>query len=182
MNGHFSVKSLLFYGTMIGGVVILFRVVSWYGETNLKAPPNVAGNYLSKQPLPGCPESTRFVLTIQQSGIYLYGGLQLVEASQASTPQNTTASPQEDLPLRGLFAQQISLTGSTRLPATCALADATIGSRTQTASRQIPITVQGQISGAKTTTLVGKMTLGSLDLPEFTAIREQSNSQSNNPH
>lgn len=39
MSSHFSPKSLLFYGTMIGSVAILFRVVSGYGEANLKAPP-----------------------------------------------------------------------------------------------------------------------------------------------
>ena len=34
---HLSLKSLAFYGIAIGSVALLFKVVSAYGETNLKA-------------------------------------------------------------------------------------------------------------------------------------------------
>ncbi|NJK77025.1 MAG: hypothetical protein HC786_17625 [Richelia sp. CSU_2_1] len=42
---HLSFKSLVFYGMAIGSVSLLFKVVTACGETNLKAPPAIAGNY-----------------------------------------------------------------------------------------------------------------------------------------
>lgn len=167
MSSHFSPKSLLFYGTMIGSVAILFRVVSWYGEKNLTAPPNVAGQYISEQSLPGCPESTRLALTIQQSGVYLYGALRLVESSQASA-QLSPSSVKEDLTLRGLLEQQVSLTGSAFLPATCQLpGDATTTSNTNSQSNPIPITIQGIVSKPEQAEFIGEITLGSLNLRQF---------------
>lgn len=74
--GHFNLKSLTFYGVMIGSVLVLFKIVSVYGESSLKAPPNIAGNYLlEKENLPDCLKSEKLSLAIAQSGIYLTGRL-----------------------------------------------------------------------------------------------------------
>jgi hypothetical protein len=35
---HFNAKTLSFYGIAIGSVLLLFKTVSAYGETKLKAP------------------------------------------------------------------------------------------------------------------------------------------------
>jgi len=71
---HFNLKSLAFYSVMIGSVLVLFNRVSVYGESSLKAPPNISGNYLlESQNLPDCLKSEKLNLAIAQSVIYLTG-------------------------------------------------------------------------------------------------------------
>jgi len=73
---HLSLKSLAFYGIAIGSVSLLFKVVTAYGEANLKAPPAIAGSYrFDAKNLPDCLKSDALVLTIEQSGVYLSGHL-----------------------------------------------------------------------------------------------------------
>ncbi len=73
---HLSLKSLAFYGVAIGSVALLFKVVSAYGETNLKAAPAIGGSYrFDAKNLPECLKSDSLVLTIEQSGVYLSGNL-----------------------------------------------------------------------------------------------------------
>jgi hypothetical protein len=77
---HFNRKSLMFYGVAIGSVLVLFKAVSAYGETNLKAPQLIAGNYrLDIQGAPECLGSGTIDLNIEQSGIYLFGNLSVNE-------------------------------------------------------------------------------------------------------
>lgn len=76
MSSHFNLKTLSFYGIAIGSVVILFNVVSAYGEANIKAPPAINGNYrLKTQNLPECVKTEDLILNLQQSGIYLNASL-----------------------------------------------------------------------------------------------------------
>jgi hypothetical protein len=76
MSSHFNLKSLVFYGSAIGAVVILFSVVTAYGEAQLKAPIQIKGRYqIAAQDLPGCLKSKQLLLMIEQSGIYLNGSL-----------------------------------------------------------------------------------------------------------
>ncbi len=76
MGSHFNLKSLSFYGGAIAFVVVLFSVVTAYGEANLKAPQKIDGRYqISAPDLPGCLKSDQLVLLVQQSGIYLTGSL-----------------------------------------------------------------------------------------------------------
>jgi hypothetical protein len=76
MGNHFTLKSLSFYGVAIAFVVILFSVVTTYGEANLKAPQKIDGRYqIPAQDLPGCLKSEQLILLVQQSGIYLTGSL-----------------------------------------------------------------------------------------------------------
>lgn len=190
MSSHFSPKSLLFYGTMIGSVAILFRVASWYGEANLKAPPAVSGLYLSEQSLPNCPESTQLAVTVQQSGVYLHGALRLIERSE-STEAQSPSSTEEDLTLSGLWQQQqLSLTGDASLPAACQVGDATANSNSDPEAnsnsdqdlRQIPILIQGTISDSEQAELTGEITLGDSDPSEFTAVRAAPATQPNSEH
>lgn len=52
---HFNLKSLAFYGVAIGSVLVLFKTVTAYGESNLKAPDKIGGIYrLEAQNLPEC--------------------------------------------------------------------------------------------------------------------------------
>ncbi|XHX77979.1 MAG: hypothetical protein RBJ76_26685 [Stenomitos frigidus ULC029] len=76
MGSHFNLKSLSFYAGAISFVVILFSVVTAYGEANLKAAQKIDGRYqIPAQDLPGCLKSDQLVLLVQQSGIYLTGSL-----------------------------------------------------------------------------------------------------------
>lgn len=175
MSTHFSRKSLSFYGVIIVGVIVLFRIVSWYGETYLTAPANIAGEYLSEQSLPGCPPSLRLALTIQQSGIYLHGALQLIEAAQETSTQSTSPATKPDLTLRGaLEQQQISLTGSALLPATCQIPG--------NPAAPIPIAIQGTVSDPEQAKFSGDIRLGSGTPLAFTAVRQPADAPTSNPH
>lgn len=126
----------------------------------------------------GCPESTRLALTIQQSGVYLHGALRLVEQSE------DTSLAKEDLTLGGLWEQQqLSLTGSAYLPATCqAFGDAATKVNSNQELRQIPVTIQGTVSDAEKAEFTGKITLEASNSLEFTAIREALTTQSGVGH
>ncbi len=90
----FNLKSLAFYGITIGSVALLFKVVTAYGETNLKAAPAIAGSYrFDAKNLPKCLKSDDLVLTIEQSGVYLSGNLKSNKSSvdrQKTTPEKPT--------------------------------------------------------------------------------------------
>jgi hypothetical protein len=74
---HFNPKTLSFYGIAIGSVLILFKTVSAYGETKLKAPLDIDGSYqfLQTENLPSCLQAQQLKLNVEQSGIYLFGNL-----------------------------------------------------------------------------------------------------------
>jgi len=97
-----KLKSLLFYSVAIGSAIILFKTVTAYGESALKAPAPIGGRYLLQtQNLPGCLKAENLVLNIQQSGIYLFGSLAPREKSSESTTE-----AEEKPSLSGLFRQQ----------------------------------------------------------------------------
>ncbi|MEG4320495.1 MULTISPECIES: hypothetical protein [unclassified Microcoleus] len=87
---HLNVKLLSFYGVSLAFVAVLFKVVTAYGETNLKAPPAIAGSYrFDAKSLPQCLKSDTLTLTIEQSGVYLSGNLRSgsSEADRAKTAE-----------------------------------------------------------------------------------------------
>ena len=108
MKEHFNKQSLIFYACAIGSVIVLFSIITAYGEKNLKAAHKINGNYLvSTQPLPGCLASRQWMLLIQQSGVFLTGGMLPVEANER-TVQMTIDRP----PMTGSWKnQQMTLTG-----------------------------------------------------------------------
>ncbi|MBV8886769.1 MAG: hypothetical protein JO235_22625 [Chroococcidiopsidaceae cyanobacterium CP_BM_RX_35] len=99
---HFNFKSLAFYGTAIAFVVVLFEVVTAYGEKNIKAPVAIDGSYpLSfTQNSPACLKSTPLLLNIKQSGTFLNASL------LPKSPSSSAATTQKPI-----TATQISLTG-----------------------------------------------------------------------
>jgi hypothetical protein len=103
---HFSPKSLMFYGTMIGSVLIFFNVVTNYGEKNLKAPSLLGGSYpINSENLPQCFAKNPVKLTIDQSGLYLFG--KLTGYSQIGDKKKEIV-----IPLDGMIHQDhFSLTG-----------------------------------------------------------------------
>jgi len=155
MKNHFNFKSLAFYGIAIGSVLILFNVVTAYGEKNLKAPAPIEGRYRLNlsQNLPNCPQKSNLVLDIQQSGIYLNGSL-----LPADTDIQQAKSGEKRPFLNGkLTPQQLNLAGT--LP-------------TNVCNNRVAqaITIQSQLEGKN---LKGQIALGSIPKAiEFTAQQE----------
>jgi hypothetical protein len=82
MHNHFNLKSLAFYGTMIGSVLLLFRGVTAYGETQLKAPITIGGDYsMEFDTPPQCLKNKELTLKIEQSGIYIFANLVLEKSA-----------------------------------------------------------------------------------------------------
>ena len=104
MHHHFNLKSFIFYGTMIGSVVLLFKGVTAYGESQLKAPHSIGGDYAIKlENPPECLKKQNLVLKIEQSGVYIFAKLALKKAEPHPDPIN----------LQGrLENQQMILSGS----------------------------------------------------------------------
>jgi hypothetical protein len=146
---------LIFYIGAIVLVVGLFEVTTSYGEANLKAPPNINGRYLTATAPPGCPDASRLAISIQQSGIYLNGGLELVD--QASAKPKTHAIEHS---LSGRWQQQITLNGRTKALASC---EANLAN--------VDTNLQGTVAGTPAASLVGQLTFAAQPW-SFTAQRQ----------
>jgi hypothetical protein len=111
MNKH-NFHSLAFYVIAISSVLVIFKTVTVYGETKLKAPQSINGDYELQlaEKLPDCQKPNILVLNIQQSGIFLNGSL----SPKLLTAANSKLSPTSEnkLSLNGkLNHQQFSLSG-----------------------------------------------------------------------
>jgi hypothetical protein len=81
---HFNRKTATFYGIAIGSVLILFNIITAYGEANLKASPTIGGSYkLEIVPQANCSNPEKLLLLIEQSGVYLGATLLPNKSSQA---------------------------------------------------------------------------------------------------
>ncbi len=107
---HFNLKSLAFYGVAIGSVLVLFKTVTAYGESNLKAPAKIGGVYhLEAQNLPECLRAQDLVVNIEQSGIYLFGDLSSKSETEA---EEKNKSDRLHVPLEGRFSESgLSVSG-----------------------------------------------------------------------
>ena len=117
MSSHFNVKSLTFYAIAIGSVLLLFNVVTAYGENNLQAPQTIGGRYrltLSNS-LPGCSQIAPLMLQLDQSGTYLNAAILKPLAEGQSS-----MSAEQKLTLTGLFNdRQINLDGGVAKSVLC---------------------------------------------------------------
>jgi len=75
MNQFLRPKSLMFYGGTLAFVVVLFSLVTAYGETHLEAPALIEGRYSLPKDLPGCLQARPIMLVLWQSGVYLNGAM-----------------------------------------------------------------------------------------------------------
>ncbi|MBW4519946.1 MAG: hypothetical protein KME16_09655 [Scytolyngbya sp. HA4215-MV1] len=83
---RFSPKFLAFYSTTFALVVILFSMVSTFGETRLTAPPPIEGHYrVTRSSLPDCLLPNSVGLNLHQSGIYLNASFSQMAASTGTT-------------------------------------------------------------------------------------------------
>ena len=161
---HFNFKSLAFYGTAIGSVVLLFKIVTDYGQ-NLKAPLPIDGRYrITAKNLPKCLQSDDLVLSIHQSGIYLNGSL-LALSKNVEMPNSASTSEtivQQKPFLSGRWKnQQLTLSGAVNNLSSC--------------QNNINLSIQANVNQE---TLNGQMTLNSTTQPvTFTAQRESNEQQ-----
>ena len=153
---HFKSKSLAFYGGAIAAVLILFNVVTAYGEKNLKASPPIEGRYRLKlaQNLPNCPQSPDLALDIQQSGIYFNASLLPANID----PAKAKASQKRPTLTGKMNNQKLSMTG--KVP----------GSTLCNSQAAQEINIQSLVDGK---TLKGQIALAGIPKAiEFTAQRE----------
>ncbi|MBW4693040.1 MAG: hypothetical protein KME27_14900 [Lyngbya sp. HA4199-MV5] len=167
MGNHFTLKSLSFYGGAITFVVVLFSIVTAYGEASLKAAQKIDGRYLiPAQDLPGCLKSEQLILLVQQSGIYLTGAL--FAADTAETLEKRAA---ERPSLSGNWEnQQLTLHGDASYLPKC----------------QGEISIQGKINNQGTIaeqSLNGKLSLSAApgDIP-FSAKQEAAKPKQSQGH
>jgi hypothetical protein len=162
MKNHFKLQSLVFYGVAISSVLLLFKVVTAYGETNLKAPALIEARYRLSldQNLPNCLQLSDLVLDLQQSGIYLNASLLPAD----SNAHKTRAGEKRPSLTGKLGNQQLQLSGSVPISEIC---NRPVGSTVNA------VTIQSQIEKAG---LAGKLTLAAIgESPhqvKFTAQRE----------
>jgi hypothetical protein len=179
MSKRLQSRLLMFYGGTLVLVLVLFRFATAYGEQHLNAPPNLNGRYLSNESMPGCPASSRIVLLIQQSGIYLNGSLGLEEEKaaslQAAEPLEMVA--EEKPSLKGRWEQEhIRMSGITSALTPCQPGSA--GSTPAQASSEVSI--QGKITPPDAKgTLTGQITVNGNAQPwQFTAQRQAAQPKS----
>jgi len=166
---HLSLKSLAFYGVAIGSVLLLFKVVTAYGETNLNAPPAIAGNYrFDPKNLPECLKSDALVLTIEQSGVYLSGNLR-----SGSSEADREKIAQETPSLHGKWETQgLSLSGAVPNLAGCSDSTAT--------GQNSSVKMRGIVEGES---LKGKFSLtDKTGATDFTAQKEAAPKPQKNEH
>ncbi len=151
MKEHFNLRSLIFYASAIGSVVMLFTVTTAYGEKNLQAPRAIDGRYpLALKSLSDCLQTKPVTLFLQQSGVFLTGSLLPADAADS-----VIRIARERPPLSGQWRNdQLTLTGNLDRAWNC------------------PATVK--IAGTVTAaTLQGTLTLSAMPTPiPFTGDRE----------
>jgi hypothetical protein len=170
---HFNVKTLSFYGLAIIAVVVLFNVVSAYGNANLKAPAPIGGQYrINAQNLPGCLKSEDLVLDIKQSGIYLVGSL-----LPAKTDVRTATIANEKPSLHGrLSNQQLSLDGGLPWITGCNNS----AEPANVSKGPLSVKIQGSVNNKA---LSGQMALSSIPTTaEFTAQRQEPTEKQGQEH
>jgi hypothetical protein len=128
----FSPKSIGLYSLAIGSAIGFFNVVTSYGETNLKAPISITGNYsIAAQNLPNCLQQSPLILKIQQSGIYLNASL--------ANDRNQNASSSDPRPTLSGRLQDRQLNLSGLIPATiCPQSQLQISGIINTPSTSVP--------------------------------------------
>lgn len=155
MMQKLNLKSVVFYGIAIGFVLILFKVITAYGETHLKAPPQISTKYrlMFAENLPVCEKLEPLMLNIEQSGIYVNAFLSADNSTSGKIKPTLTGK---------LNNQQLTLSGQTPKSTLCNVKDHT----------QELVTIHSSVT--KQPNLSGQMTINGFSKPiKFTAIPEK---------
>jgi len=173
---HFNLKYLTFYGVAISSVLLLFKVVTAYGESNLKAPPAMKSRYglVFNEKLPICDQSNVLILNLQQSGIYLNGFLLPASSHTKSSNLSETTSS-----LTGrLENRQLSLSGKAPRYILCNLQTSQTQAKiSHKDNSSIPVNIQIQLTDKED--LRGEINVsGTSKAIGLTAISQKENEQS----
>lgn len=165
---HFNLKSLTFYGGAIAAVLVLFKVVTAYGESNLKAPANIDGRYRLSYTQPNRLTLNAPILTIQQSGIYLNGSL--LPGLTAEQPTSAEERPS----LTGQVSnQQLSLAGKVSR----SIFHNAVASNRPPQDNSPSVKIQSRVQGE---TLEGQIIVSGIsEVIEFTAQRDPAQPSKN---
>ncbi len=169
---NFNFKSLAFYGVTIASVLLLFKVVTAYGQNNLTAPPAINGRYrlVFSEKLPICEKSDALILDIQQSGIYLNGFLLPANGKTSETDKTLTGK---------LTNQQLSLSGKVLHTTICNSTDSQTQANTRFQNNSFNL-IKIQIQLVNRTHFVGQMNLsGTSKGIAFTATQQKTQIQKN---
>ncbi|MDJ0736227.1 MAG: hypothetical protein QNJ47_19550 [Nostocaceae cyanobacterium] len=175
---NLKIKFLALYGVSICSVVILFQVVTGYGERNLKAPPAIKGHYRLEftEKLPNCDTMDTLILNIQQSGIYLHG---ILLPEETDTKVSATRKTKPSLTGK-LSSEELSLSGKVPKTTLCdnALIETTANSNLEdnyltSITMQIPQGTQASSTGQIAVDGVAKVM-------EFTALPQSDQENSEN--
>lgn len=150
---RFNKKTAIFYISTIVLVLILFKIITAYGESNLKASPSIRGSYqLEIKPQANCSNPGKVLLVIEQSGIYLNATLLPNESSKA------VVEYPKFFPLSGkLQQQQLKLVGTIANLNICSYSPT--GTASSTAKNPATnVQIQAELVGRD---LQGKITLNS---------------------
>lgn len=165
---NFKLKSLGFYGATIAGVLILFKAVSAYGESNLKAPPVINGSYrlALDEKLPTCNQTAAPILKIQQSGIYVNASV-----LSADTNSENATSSEKNHSLSGILKnQELNLSGKMDGSVLCNIAS-TQNAPLHSTKIQMQLLDKGDFTGQLTVS-------GVLQSFKFTAIPQKAQEKS----
>jgi hypothetical protein len=167
---HFNLKSLTFYAVAISSVLLLFKVVTAYGESSIKAPLAINSNYrlVLSENLPVCEKSDFLLLNLQQSGIYVNGVL--VPANSTKTSKESAKSS-----LTGKIQNlQLNLSGEVSRDILCNTPNSQKQTNLIPVKLQIKLVHKGDLIG-KINVSDNSKTIG------LTAIPQKTNEQSEQP-
>lgn len=170
MHHHFNSKSLIFYCTAISSVLILFKIVTAYGENNLKASPAINSRYglVFNENLPICEKSNGLLLKIQQSGIYLNG---LLLPINSNTKVSTQSQNNSSLTGR-LQNRQVNLSGKIPRYILCNIPTNTKAQMSSQDNSSSPVRIQIQLADKED--LSGKINVsGTSKTIGFTAVPQK---------
>lgn len=161
---HFNLKSLTFYGIAIGSVLLLFKTVSAYGESKLKAPPSINNHYriALQEAIPNCDKPEKLILNLQQSGIYLNASFLTVNNADESPKSDTSHNY-----LSGIFSnQELNLSGKLDRSMLCKMTNSK-NDYVHSVKMQMQLVNQGNF--------IGQLSLsGSTRFFKFTAVPDKT--------
>lgn len=110
-------QKISFYTAAIAGVLLLFKVVTAYGDNNIKAPIPIQGKYKIKaNNLPQCFQKYhQSILDLQQSGIYIFASWQ----NEVNKSQEKTIKTKPHLAGKIHNNQELNLSGVISKMADC---------------------------------------------------------------
>ncbi len=151
---HFNFKSISFYGIAICSVLLLFKIITNYGENKLKAPLPLKQSYrlIFGEKLPDCNQPDIAILNIHQSGVYLNGSL-LATNNNTQQTSNTEIHPT----LSGRYKNKnISLSGQVLNSVLCKNANSKNKKDYKTVNIQMQVEKQDNLSGQITVSGMNK--------------------------